>query len=160
MALAYWLRHRQADVLGLTWAALDAGAVETGKTRRTLPVDVGADPELASEIVAERARQILSGTPSTHVVVCEATKRPWDRHSFGHAFRRIARAAGIADELQFRDLRATALTELSDAGVDVIPRSTHSGHQTTQMARRYSRRTTEQFRLAAGQRREHLAAEN
>jgi site-specific recombinase XerD len=157
VSIAYWLSHRQADVLGLTWAALDAGAVESRKTGRTIPVDVGAYPELAVELAAERARQKLSGTPSTHVVVYEATKRPWSRHVFGHEVRRIARAAGIPDDLQFRDLRATALTELSDAGVDVIPMSTHSGHQTTQMARRYSRRTAEQFRNAAEQRRDHLA---
>ena len=156
--IAYWFSHRQADVLGLTWAALDAGAVETRKTGRTVPVDVSAYPELASEIATERTRQRLSETASTHVVVSEATKRPWNRHAFGHKVRRIARAAGIPDDLQFRDLRATALTELSDAGVDVIPMSTHSGHQTTQMARRYSRPTTDQFRLAADQRRDHLAA--
>jgi site-specific recombinase XerD len=157
VSIAYWFGHRQADVLGLTWAALDAGAVETRKTGQTVPVDVNAYPELASEIAAERARQRLSGTPSTHVVVYEATKRPWSRHVFGHEFRRIARAAEIPDDLQFRDLRATAMTELGDAGVDIIPMSTHSGHQTTQMARRYSRRTTEQFRNAAEQRRGHLA---
>lgn len=119
---------------------------------------MSAYPELASEIATERARQLLSETASTHVVVSEATKRPWNRHAFGHEVRRIARAAGIPDDLQFRDLRATALTELSDAGVDVIPMSTHSGHQTTQMARRYSRPTTDQFRLAADRRRDHLAA--
>ena len=95
---------------------------------------------------------------STHVVVSEATNGPWNRHAFGREVCRIARVAGIPDDLQFRDLRATALTELSDASVDVIPMSTHSGHQTTQMAPRYSRPTTDQFRLAADRRRNHLAA--
>jgi len=54
--------------------------------------------------------------------------------------------------LQFRDLRATALTELSDAGADVIDLSTHSAHETTQMARRYVRRTATQFSRAAAKR--------
>ena len=89
--IAYWFSHRQADVLGLTWAALDAGAVETRKTGRTVPVDVSAYPELASEIATERTRQRLSETASTHVVVSEATKRPWNRYAFGHEVRRIAR---------------------------------------------------------------------
>jgi len=150
VSIAYWFGHRQADVLGLTWSALDAGEVRTRKTQRVAPVDVAAYPELEIEIAAERARQKFGGVASTHVVVCEATQRPWERHGFGHEFRRLARLAGLPDDLQFRDLRATALTELSDAGADLIALSTHSTHQTPAMARRYVRRTAAQFSQAAG----------
>lgn len=152
VSIAYWFGHRQADVLNLTWTALDAGEVRTRKTGAVAPVDASAYPLLSAEIEAERARQRASGTPSTHVVVCEMTKRPWQRHTFGHAFRAIATAGGIPEDLQFRDLRATALTELADAGADVIEMSTHSTHRTPAMARRYARRTAEQFRLAAAKR--------
>lgn len=156
VSLAYWWGHRQGDVLALTWEALDSGNVSTSKTKQVLPVDIDAYPALKTELAAERARQTLraGATVTGPVVVCEATGQRWERHGFGHAFREIARAAGLPDELQFRDLRATAVTELSDAGADPIGLSTHSGHQTVSMARRYARRTPEQFTAAAGKRME------
>lgn len=61
--VAGWLSHRQAGLLGLTWAALDAGTVQTRNTARSVPVDPGADPEVASEIAAERTRS-TGGTVS------------------------------------------------------------------------------------------------
>jgi site-specific recombinase XerD len=154
VSLAYWWGHRQGDVLALTWEALDSGNVSTSKTGQVLPVDIDAYPILRTELATERARQTLKAgaTASGPVVVCEATGKRWERHGFGHAFRDIATAAGIPKTLQFRDLRATAVTELSDAGADPIGLSTHSGHQTISMARRYARRTPEQFTAAAGKR--------
>ncbi len=157
VSLAYWLGHRQGDVLALTWTALDSGARKTNKMKTRAVLVPSAYPELAEEIGAERKRQAASETPSTHVVVCEMTGRPWQLDTFRHEFRRIANLAGIPADLQFRDLRATAATELADAGADVIDMSTHTQHRTVQMARRYARRTPEQFQRAAAKR---LAARN
>ena len=112
---------------------------------------VRAYPELAAVVAAERARQ-KEGAASTHVVVNEATKRPWNRFTFIHEFRRIATLAGLPRDIQFRDLRATAATELADGGASVIEMSTHSGHKTVQMARRYARPTDKQFESAAAKR--------
>jgi integrase len=152
--LAYWLGHRQADVLSLTWSVLAASERKTSKTGATVPIDAAAYPDLDAAIAEERGRQqdVQGVLRWTHLVVCETTKQPWNRYTFTHEFRRIAKAAGIPDELQFRDLRATALTELKDAGADVIDMSTHSGHKTVSMSRRYARRTPEQFRRAAAKR--------
>jgi integrase len=157
VSLAYWLGHRQGDVLTLTWTSLDAGWRKTNKTKARAVLVPKAYPELEVEIIAERARQAASSTPSTHVVVCEMTGRPWQEDTFRHEFRRIATIAGIPADLQFRDLRATAATELADAGADVIDLSTHTTHKTAEMARRYARRTPEQFQRAAAKR---LAARN
>jgi hypothetical protein len=55
----------------------------------------------------------------------EGTSEPWDENQFRHEVRRVARLASIPDDLQFRDLRATAMTEFADAGADVIDMSTH-----------------------------------
>jgi hypothetical protein len=156
-SIAYWLAHRQGDVLTLTWSTLDAGELATKKTGTVVPIDAAAYPELQALIEAERERQKAPGAvASTHVVVCEMTQRPWVDFTFQHEFRAIARAAGIPDDLQFRDLRATAMTEIYDADVGDIPASTHTGHETASMRRRYARRTVEQFRNAAEQRVAHL----
>ena len=44
------------------------------------------------------------------------------------------------------------MTELADAGADVIDMSTHSTHKTMEMARRYARPTAAQFDRAASKR--------
>lgn len=110
MSLAYWLGHRQGDVLTLTWTALDVEWRKTSKTKARAVLVPEAYPELAAGLATERARQAESDTPSTHVVVCEMTGRPWQEDTFRHEFRRIAKSAGIPHDLQFRDLRATAAT--------------------------------------------------
>jgi hypothetical protein len=146
MALAVLLSWRatlrQGDVIGLTWTALDQRQVGTRKTGEVIPLVAGAYPDLAAALAA---------TPRTgvQVVICEATKRPWRQDHFRHVFREVAKAAGVPDDLQFRDLRATGLTELADSGADEIGLSSHGGHKTPQMRRRYVRFTPEQFERAA-----------
>lgn len=150
--LAYWLGHRQGDVLSLTWAQLAAGERRTGKTKARAALSTSVYLELDVAIEAERLRQRDMDVRPVAVVVMEGTSEPWDENHFRHEVRRMARLAGIPDDLQFRDLRATAMTELADAGADVIDMSTHSTHKTVQMARRYARPTAAQFDRAASKR--------
>lgn len=155
--IAYAFAHRKNDILTLTWTALNTGLRKTSKTGVTLPMVEASYPDLKKALDAERARQAASTTPSTHVVVCEMTYRPWHPDVFAHHFRTVANAAGIRKELQFRDLRATATTELKDAGADILDMSTHNGHKTVTMARRYARPTADQFQRAAAKRQAHKA---
>lgn len=140
--LAWRLGLREQDVLGLTWTQVEQRNVGTRKTGAAVPIVVDAYPDLAAALAA---------TPRTavQVVVCESTRQAWGEDYFRHVFRAVATAAGLPPDLQFRDLRATAATELSDAGADVVAMSTHTGHETTAMARRYARRTPAQFEAAA-----------
>lgn len=140
--LAWRLGLRQQDVLGLTWTQIEARLVQTRKTGAAVPVVADAYPDLRRALKATRRAAV-------QVVVCETTRAAWGADYFRHVFRDVMRKAGLPAELQFRDLRATAATELSDAGADVVALSTHTGHETMQMARRYSRRTPEQFEAAA-----------
>ncbi len=100
--LTYWFGHRQSDVLGLTWTALEAKVINTSKTGVVLPVDASVYPILAAELHATQRT-------STHVIVNESTSRPYNQHTFRHDWRDMAERAGIPWDLQFRDLRATAL---------------------------------------------------
>jgi integrase len=140
--LSWRLSLRESDVIEVTWAALDSRLVETSKTGADVPVAVRAYPDL---------RRLLRATKRTaaEVVVCETTGEAWGPDYFRHVFRDIANVAGLPADLQFRDLRATALTELADAGATDIQMGPHSGHLTAEMRRRYARRTPEQFEGAA-----------
>ncbi len=150
--VAYAFGHRKGDVLTLTWADWDAGFRKTRKTGVTLPIVAASYPDLETAVAAERARQAASDTPSIYVIVNEGTGRKYHPDVFSHQFRALADAAGIPRDLQFRDLRATAATELKDAGADILDMSTHTGHKTTTMARRYARPTATQFERAAAKR--------
>jgi len=130
------------------------------------PTDVEAYPEVAKAIadtprivtVRERVPNGRRGErrevtrPTTHVVISERTGRPYERHSFGHEWCRIADLVGLPKDLLFRDLRSTAATELKDAGADVLALSTHTGRTTLSMARRYAHPTQKKFRRAAARR--------
>lgn len=108
---AYWLGHRQGDLLSLTWTQLEDQEKETSKTSAEVPIAASAYPELAAAL-AETPRV------SEYVIPHEGTQTRWNRYTFTHEWRLVARAAGIPDGLQFRDLRATAVTEMADTGVD------------------------------------------
>lgn len=140
--LAYWLGWRQADVLTLTWTELDAGLRITRKTGAELPIPWRSYPELAAA---------LADTPrkAVQVLVNEHSQQPWTLSKFRHHYPAIAKAAGIPAGLQFRDLRATAGTEIADGDGSLIGIGTHLGHQTAQMARRYARPTMKQADAAA-----------
>lgn len=140
--LAWRLSLRQQDVLALTWTQIEARMVETRKTGAPVPVVADAYPDLRRALAATKRAAV-------QVVVCETTAQPWGQDYFRHVFRDLMRRAALPAELQFRDLRATAITELEDAGAGDIGTTTHSGHQTASMRRRYARRTAEQFEAAA-----------
>jgi hypothetical protein len=180
--LSYWLTHRQGDVLGITHADLEAEGIQTRKTGAAVPVVVGAYPALVAALsqaeldqaaAVERRRQASEAREAKRatrekrepapfgevvplqVVVCETTGLAWKPDHFRHVFREIAAAAGLPADIQFRDLRATGLTELADAGATDAQRRTHGGHTTAAMALRYARPTPEQFEEAARRRLEH-----
>ena len=58
----------------------------------------------------------MSPDPSELLVCPTITGKRWHRRNFTKAVRRIARAAGLPDDLQIRDLRRTAATEGASAG--------------------------------------------
>lgn len=140
--LAWRTTLREQDIIALTWTQVDQRLVDTRKTGAEIPLVVAAYPDLAKRLRA-------TARTAVQVVVCETTGRPWTADYFRHVFRDIADAAGLPRELQFRDLRATGLTELADAGADDIGHGSHAGHVTASMRRRYVRRTPEQFEAAA-----------
>jgi hypothetical protein len=80
--------------------------------------------------VMQETRRWIEETPrtSTRIIVSEATGRPFSTFHFGHEFARIRKAAGLPHDLQFRDLRRTALTEAGDSGATDDELRAMSGH--------------------------------
>lgn len=47
------------------------------------------------------------------IIICEATGKPWELRRYQATFRKIARAAGVADDVQSMDMRSGGGTEAS-----------------------------------------------
>jgi hypothetical protein len=89
---------------------------------------------------------------ATWVVISETTGRPCNTFTFSRDWLRIAGAADVPADLQFGNLRAIALTELSNSGADPLHLRTHGGHDTLRVQARDLRPTIEQFQTAAAKR--------
>lgn len=115
--IAYDIGQRQTDILALQWGQWNGESFAIRQSKTGQPVDVPIfRPELARRLNIMRDRIAESAKPSTMVLVCETTNRPWKVNHFKHAFADVRGQAGIPDDLQFRDLRRTAGTEWGDAG--------------------------------------------
>lgn len=60
------------------------------------------------------------------IIVCEDTGQPWKTRAYQKKFREIARAAGLPDDFQSRDMRASGMTEADDIP-EITPRMLQDG---------------------------------
>ncbi len=113
------LMQRPGDVLSLTCDAYHE-ADQVWQIRQSKRGALVRIPEtrrlrLALDAVRREAKCNIAGK-SNKLVCPTATGRRWHRRNFTKAVRHIARAAGLPDDLQIRDLRRTAATEGACAG--------------------------------------------
>jgi hypothetical protein len=101
----------------------DTLVVRTSKTGKPV-VHALASCQLVVECLQKIDKSVMNGP-----VARQADGSPWrDRQSFSKAWREIARAAGIPENVWNMDNRASGITEASEAGVpddDIIKQSGH-----------------------------------
>ncbi len=129
--LAYDIGQRQGDVLRLTASAWNGTSIRVrqGKTGSTVIVPV-----------APETRALIDGrkkTDSTQLIVTEHGGKPYASHHFRHEFAAIREAAGLPDNLQFRDLRRSAATELGAAGATDDEIRAVTGHRSREVVKVY-----------------------
>lgn len=94
------------------------------------------------------------------VIVDETAGRPYAEHAYSREWRRIARRAGIPDEIWNMDARAGAITEAEDAGADLDSIRSAAGHTQASTTSRYSRGPIGKSRGVATLRQAHLTSKN
>lgn len=130
MAHAVWLGLfsllRLSDLLNLAWSRYDGEAISLipSKTKRKnkrvyIPVD---------DLPAFRA--LIDGMPrkGTLMLLTDGTEKQYAKERFNELFRKIATAAGIPKELQFRDLRRSGMVLYALAGATIPQIAAISGH--------------------------------
>ncbi len=143
------LMQRPGDMLSLKWGAFDdrRNAWFIRQTKRGAEVFVPPTARLRRALEPAR-RKAMADTPGGDIsdqFVCRTpTGKRWHRRNFDKAVREIARAAGLPDELQIRDLRRTAATEAASAGATPAELMAVGGWQNQMSIRPYLVQTLEQ----------------
>ncbi|RQH05841.1 integrase [Paraburkholderia dinghuensis] len=140
MELAYLAGQRPPDTLNYDERDLRDGFlfIGQGKTGRKLRMEVVG--ELKAVIDRIKARKAGYKVVSTALVVTETGQRMTLR-TLQYRFRTARVAAGIpATDFQFRDLRAKAGTDKTDAKGDIRQAQKHFGHGSISMTEHYVRK--------------------
>lgn len=126
---------------GLLWSEIDSSMVLRHMTsKRNKPIEI--DLKLAPMVQEEFAR--IGKLPTFGPMIeYEVTRRPYNANHFRVLWRQIADECGVPATVRNQDSRAGAISEATDAGVDlehIRHAATHSDIATTQ---RYSRGSVE-----------------
>lgn len=150
--MALWLGQRQGDVLNMAWSAYDPSRRVVTLTQRK------SGSRLAVPVVEDLAALLDSAPRASPVIVInERTGRPHALGAFSKLFRAIANAAGLPNDLQFRDLRRTAATRLGEAGCSDDEIRAITAHRSRSVVARYVRPSDAMARAAMERLKEHLS---
>lgn len=129
--LALDIGQRAIDVRRLTWADFDGVGFVIRQTKTKQVVRVPVSPAMAW-LLSQR-------TDQGPVVMNERTGKAYGAVTFGHLFKELRTRAGLPDDLQFRDLRRTAATELGAAGATDDEIRAVTGHRNRNVVAVYVR---------------------
>jgi integrase len=142
------LVQRPGDILSMKWGAYQRRE-RTWHIRQSkcgAEVHVPETRRLRNALnVARRLAREKAKTDVDEVLICQTvTGKRWHRRNFTKAARRIARAAGLPDDLQIRDLRRTGATEGASAGATPAELMAVGGWMNPASIRPYLVQTVEQ----------------
>jgi len=130
-----WLR-------GLKWSEVDENMIlrhMTSKREKALVVDL----KLAPMVLRELELGIGSRTPDGPLIICELTGLPFTTAEFRRKWRIVANKAGIPKSVKNMDSRSGAISEATDAGIDLEHIRHAATHSDIAMTQRYSRGSEE-----------------
>jgi len=139
---------RKGELLRITWPQVDLESrlitLEYGETKnqepRTVPITSG---DMFNALSAEKKKHDEQWPHSPWVF----SRRGEKIKDFRWAWEEACKAAGVPD-LQFHDLRRTAVRNMRRAGVPQVMRMKISGHKTDSMERRYNITDAEDLAIA------------
>jgi hypothetical protein len=159
-------RHGRKWLIGLRWEEIDADLVLRHRLSKSIHgAQTVMDPEAGTwkawdlhdyPMIMDELARLCGGTidraklpAQGPVIVREETGLPWSRKTFGTAWRKVADAAGIPNNIQNRDSRPGAATEADLAGVAPDKRQRMLGHARGETTRIYEREELEVSREVA-----------
>jgi integrase len=142
------LVQRPGDILNLRWGAYEKrnGTWYIRQTKRGAVVRVPETqrPRTALLSAKQVALQKSTGDINELLVCPTVTGKRWQRRNFTGTVRRIAKATGLPDDLQIRDLRRTGATKAASAGATSLELMAIGGWANQSSIRPYLVQTVEQ----------------
>lgn len=122
LQMGYDLGQRPQDLRVWPWARYDGKKMKAKQLKTGKWVDVQVLPELKEKLDAEiRISPII--------MIEEDTQKAYSKDMFCRRVREVMTAAGIGEELQFRDLRRSAVVRLMEAGCELPEICSITGHK-------------------------------
>lgn len=140
------LHHQMKWIRGVRWEEIDEHLIlrhTTSKKNKDIEIDLTLAPMVMEEFALRGWRTRADMPASGPIVISEDTGRPWKKETFRTRWRAAADQAGVPRSVKNMDSRAGAISEATDAGVElehIRHAATHSDIATTQ---RYSRGATD-----------------
>jgi hypothetical protein len=179
-ALQFETMLRQRDVIG-TWEPIPVGADQSGIVlggrrwgRGLTWSDISAEMTIVKETTKTGAvvAHDLKLCPIVQSVLCrlpvaarvgpliidETAGRPYAEHAYAREWRKVARAAGVPDQVWNMDARAGGISEADDAGADLDWTRSAAGHSQASTTVRYIRGSAGKSRKVAELRLAHRKA--
>jgi len=141
--LCYDLCQRPGDMRQLTWGNLKRDCISFTQEKTGTEVTIPCSPRLLSRLCDIKPSNV---SDIEHIVLCEATGKPFDRRLYSKWAARIRNHAKLPADLQIRDLRRTGATEMAESGCTEDELRSVTGHQSRDVLSIYVRPT---IKLAA-----------
>jgi hypothetical protein len=133
------VNNGQMWVDGLTWDMVEPGCVAfskvISKTAKSLPETI----RFPLDHLPKLRRRLLALSPKVGPVILDPHGRPYVAGVLPHMWRKFARAAGVPDDVQMRDIRAGAITEANGMGAQREMLSQAAQHTQITTTARYVR---------------------
>jgi integrase len=130
LMLALHTGQRQGDLLRLTWTAYDGKALHIKQGKRDARVIIPCTAAL---------KELLDALPRKQAVILTSPNgQPWKADHFRHVWREYSNKANL-DQLNFHDLRGTAVTMLAEAGCTLPEIASITGHSQENVGKILSR---------------------
>ncbi len=126
MVLATQTGQRQADLLQLLWSDIDQTHIKIKQNKTGKNVRIKISNELREMLDTLKRDQISNNKLSTHALT-NTRGMPWTSDGFQSSWGKAIKKVGIED-LQYNDLRGTAVTTWAEAGSSVPEIAALSGH--------------------------------
>lgn len=123
---------------GLRWSEVNENMIlkhNTSKRGKDLTVDL----KLAPMVLEELELGIVTRDERGPMIICEVTGLPYTGAEFRRKWRLVADKAGLPKSVKNMDSRAGAISEATDAGIDLEHIRHAATHSNISMTQRYSR---------------------
>lgn len=134
--ICYDICQRGGDVRQMKWSNYKNGWFTFTQEKTKVYMEILASPRLQ-----ERLKNTPKSSEDDHIIIYEATNKPYDRRLYAKVAARVRNAAGLPEHLQIRDLRRTGATEMAESGCTEDELRSVTGHQSRDVLSTYVRPT-------------------